>query len=1061
MQVIIFKNRFHFQLIKNIQPMKKIMPQLVKNILSLSLLATTLCAEGVGLDQALFSSGTLTKSSPKKSVDINIDIRNKKELYLVVGDNGDGYGHDHVDWVDLKFIGPKGELKLTDLTWKSATQDSGTAKLHKSYDSNTLSLDKKSYSEGIGTHSSSMIVYDIPEGYERFQAIAGIDDEVLGKDNHSRPSVELFVFAEKPDLNAVNRTRSETHIPLSLFTLPEGLEITLWATSPLLFNPTNMDVDAKGRIWVAEGMNYRGSKLRPEGDRIVVIEDSDGDGQADKSHTFVQDPELISPLGIAVVGQRVIVSQPPHLLVYHDLNNDALFDPKVDRKEILLDGFGGQNHDHSLHSATVGPNGQLYFNTGNAGNFETKDRNGRTFRAASGYNGGIDQAGLASADGHVYIGGTAMRINLDGTDLNVIGHNFRNSYEQTITSFGDVFQNDNDDPPAARTTWLMEYGNLGFYSTDGKRSWGSEKRPGQTTQIAEWRQEDPDTIPAGDVYGGGAPTGITYYENGPLASRYHGLLLSCEPTRNTVFGYLPKPDGAGFKLERFDLLTTNSSGDYAGADFIISNGKMGHDLKTLFRPSDIVVGPDGAIYISDWFDARVGGHGTLDKKGFGSIYRITVKGDRSQAPKIDFNSIQGQLLALKSPAVNVRGHAFHLLTTGGEASFKALQTMLNDSNPDFQARAIWALAAHSDAGRKAIETYLQHNDPQFRIVTYRALRHFSSDILPVATLMAKDNSLAVRREVALSLRNLPIQNAMPILQQLSLALDANDPWSIAAFGMACAGKESAVYQALRSQWPENASTWSPLQAKLAWRLHPEAAIKDLTALAMAKNLPEPQRRKAVVALGFITSESSSDAMVNIAKYADAEVQKEASWWVHHRENNLWRAFHPVKKLTGKDERSELADYLIPYNMSPKVELPPVDAVAKLNGDANRGQTSVARCTMCHRLDGQGVDFGPDLSIFGKNNSTKILINAIINPSAELAHGYKGEEIKTNNGKTIQGLIIADGDPIIVKVFGGAQIVIDKTNIASRHAMKESLMIPASNLGLSAQDVADIVAFLKK
>ena len=91
-----------------------------------------------------------------------------------------------------------------------------------------------------------------------------------------------------------------------------------------------------------------------------------------------------------------------------------------------------------------------------------------------------------------------MRMNPDGTGLAVIGHNFRNSYEQTITSYGDVFNNDNDDPPAARTTWLMEYGNLGFSSFDGLRSWRSEKRPDQMTAQAEWRQGDPGTIPAGE-----------------------------------------------------------------------------------------------------------------------------------------------------------------------------------------------------------------------------------------------------------------------------------------------------------------------------------------------------------------------------------------------------------------------------------------------------------------------------------------------------------------------------------------------------------------------------------
>ncbi len=61
-------------------------------------------------------------------------------------------------------------------------------------------------------------------------------------------------------------------------------------------------------------------------------------------------------------------------------------------------------------------------------------------------------------------------MNPDGTNAEIIGHNYRNSYEQSVTSLGDVFQNDNDDPPACRVSWVMEYANFGFSSNDGQRS---------------------------------------------------------------------------------------------------------------------------------------------------------------------------------------------------------------------------------------------------------------------------------------------------------------------------------------------------------------------------------------------------------------------------------------------------------------------------------------------------------------------------------------------------------------------------------------------------------------
>ena len=142
----------------------------------------------------------------------------------------------------------------------------------------------------------------------------------------------------------------------------------LWAASPLLHNPTNIDIDRDGRIWVAEGVRYRSHHARqPEGDRIVVLQDTDGDGKADSTHTFVQEPALIAPLGVSVIDNKIVVAQPPDLIVYTDVDRNLKFDPAVDKREVLLTGFQGINHDHSLHSVTVGPDGKWIFNAGNSG----------------------------------------------------------------------------------------------------------------------------------------------------------------------------------------------------------------------------------------------------------------------------------------------------------------------------------------------------------------------------------------------------------------------------------------------------------------------------------------------------------------------------------------------------------------------------------------------------------------------------------------------------------------------------------------------------------------------
>ena len=156
--------------------------------------------------------------------------------------------------------------------------------------------------------------------------------------------------AQNPTQNAGSEA-TPTIVPTELFSVPADLEITVWATTPLLNNPTNIDFDRFGRLFVAEGVNYRGkSKRRPEGDRIVVLEDTTGAGRADKSTVFVQEADLLSPLGIAVLDDKVVVSQPPDLLVYSNTKGGAHFDPSVDKREVLLTGFNGRNHDHSLHS---------------------------------------------------------------------------------------------------------------------------------------------------------------------------------------------------------------------------------------------------------------------------------------------------------------------------------------------------------------------------------------------------------------------------------------------------------------------------------------------------------------------------------------------------------------------------------------------------------------------------------------------------------------------------------------------------------------------------------------
>lgn len=488
----------------------------------------------------------LASNSKDRLLPFEAPLKGATKLYLVA-QSENSIACAWANWIEPELIREDGtSIDLTTLSWNSATAGSGAVRIGKSNANTPLLVAGKTYEKGIGTHSESVIEYTIPAGISAFRAKVAIDDG--GAVRNGKPSgaqIQFLAYTTKPPTAEERLANVPTELPPSMFTVPDGLEVTLWAKSPLLLNPTNIDFDAQGRLWVAEGVNYRGKAgRRAEGDRIVVLEDTKGLGFADKSTVFLEDKGLAAPLGVAVFENKVIVSQPPELLAFTDMDGDRRFDPSVDKKEVLLSGFNGRQHDHSLHSVTAGPDGLWYWNQGNTG-AQFTDKSGKTFYMGSPYM--LQEiAGKKSDDGHAWIGGFAARMNPDGSRVEIIGHNFRNSYEQSVTSMGDVFQSDNDDPPACRVTAMMEGGNAGFASADGKRSWGADKRPGQSVATAEWRQEDPGTMPAGDVYGGGAPTGVAFYENGALGEAWSGLLLACESGKNVVYGYLPKPDGAGW-----------------------------------------------------------------------------------------------------------------------------------------------------------------------------------------------------------------------------------------------------------------------------------------------------------------------------------------------------------------------------------------------------------------------------------------------------------------------------------------------------------------------------------
>lgn len=630
---------------------------------------------------------------------------------------------------------------------------------------------------------------------------------------------------------------------LRAFTVAAGLKLDLFASEPMFVNPTCIDVDHLGRVWVCESVNYRcdlrkQKRNRAQGDRIVILQDTNGDGTADRATTFFQEKDFIAPLGVAVeplpgphaAAVRVYVCHSPHLYVFEDRDGDGKADgpPKI-----LLTGFGGYDHDHGIHGVHFGPEGKLYFSVGDQGVKNLKDKNGKVWST--------NQTDCRA--------GTIWRCNTDGSGLELVAHNFRNQYEPAVNSFGTIFTSDNDDDgnQQTRICYVMPGGNYGYWPRGKGESHWHEEQPGVVHKVLRT--------------GFGSPTGMCWYEGSLLApifaehlrgmgqsGPYEGYLLHTDagPREVRLFGVRPK--GAGYELDKVNLVTSTDN---------------------WFRPSDVCVAPDGSVFISDWYDPGVGGHGMGDTTR-GRIYRLTLtKGPMPPAPTLDLASDAGLAAALRSPNLAARHGAFQALRARPEADLIAWADRFAAQDSDLlaSAREGWLRSHTRSFEQVLVKTYLpllEKSDAEFTRTSERVVAAPMDQAPSPLVLMERILSdvsggldraeptvkrfyrrLAERldhapssRELLLALRHAPAAEVKDWLPPLIQRFDGRDHFYLAALNIAC-GADPQRRAVILADFDKLFPAWDDRVAALVRELQPPSVMATLD-----RKLADPHRTPA-------------------------------------------------------------------------------------------------------------------------------------------------------------------------------------------------------------------------
>ena len=546
------------------------------------------------------------------------------------------------------------------------------------------------------------------------------------------------------------------------FFLPPGYRLELVASEPLVADPVWLDIGPDGRVWVVEMRgfmpdNEAANERAPVG-RIVVLDDDDDDGRADRSTVFLDG--LVLPRSVKVLEHGVLVGAPPHLWLARDTNGDG----RADTRELVRDDYGRADGNPE-HNA----NGLLW---------------------------AIDNwIHTSEHDGHLRL----KNGRLEHHETLPVGQ-----WGLSMDDVGRVFRNWNDDPlrvdlfPAR---YFLRNPNAvrmrGVYEqvTDDVTVWPVRPNPGVNRGYREGTLHEDRSLAV--FAAAGTPT---VYRGDRLPDELRGNVFVTEPAGNVVRRFVVSEDGNGRLRAR---------NPYDRAEFIASTDER-------FRPVNLYSAPDGTLYVVDMYRGVIQ-HAQYQSEylknyirsrqldqpiGFGRIYRV-VHDTTRRGPKPSLGRL--------SPAelVDVLGHpngwwrdtAQRLLVERGDASVAPALRSLAAHAPDGRTRlhALWTLDGLEALDPPAVEGALGDISPQVRAAAVRlSERWLGEPEHPLAAAVLRlmhDGHPVVRRQLALSCGELPPGVRTDAIAQL-LARYGSDPVLVDAAVSGLQGLELSVLESL-------------------------------------------------------------------------------------------------------------------------------------------------------------------------------------------------------------------------------------------------------------------------